>query len=84
MGVINDATMLPIGLAASLGMAVVSFVRTLDRKDAGHDAEVALLKLQVARLEQRADKSDERWDRVLEKLSEIQTRLGVVEVRPKD
>jgi hypothetical protein len=80
---ISEKTMIPIGLAASLGLGIISLVRSFDSKSADQSASITVINDRLNRLEARMDKADERWDRVLQELADIKTRLGVVEVKPK-
>lgn len=81
-GRLNEKTMIPLGLAVSIALGGLSFIRTLDSQASDAAATVQVHAAKIARLEADQAKADERYERILSELGEIKTRLGIVEVRP--
>lgn len=85
---LTAVTLVPLGVVCAIGASIVSYVRGADSANAGVVTEIAALKVKVESVERRVDetnarqdKSDVRWDRVVDDLSQIKSRLGIVEAK---
>jgi hypothetical protein len=86
MGILNEKTLIPVGLilsVASVGVCAYGVLTSEGRSDAAMVVQVQNLTKDVAKLEARQDKNDERWVRILEDLAAIKERLGVKDTNHK-
>jgi hypothetical protein len=83
---LSATTLVPLGVVGACFMSALGVVRSFDGQDSKNAAEIATLKVQVADVERRVtadevrlEKTDDRWNRIVEDLGKIKERLGIVE-----
>jgi membrane protein implicated in regulation of membrane protease activity len=84
MSKVSASTLVPIGvLFAAIGatFGVVRWVESPQADIAALRARVAAVEARVDDLRGRVNQDDERWLKVLEDLSQIKQRLGIVETK---
>jgi hypothetical protein len=78
-------TLVSLGSLLAAVAVTIPIVRTIDapgQEISSIRMRVVAIEARVDELRTRQDKTDERWERILDDLSQIKERLGIVESRP--